>query len=258
MDMKKVNILGVEIDNISQIDALAKVEEWLKGTKKHYIVTPNPEFVMAARKDIEFKIILNNADLAIADGVGLKLASDIVSTITGIDFLESLVKLSSEKGFTVGFLGGKDMVAKKTAECLQKKYQNLKVVFASDGPRINSDGNQINKEDLGFRIYDLRNDALNSYILNLKSLPPVDILFVAFGQVKQEKWIAKNLDKIPVKVAMGVGGAFDYLSGQVPRAPKFMRNLGLEWLFRLIMQPWRIKRQFSLIKFAFLVISRYL
>src|SRR3989338_5459360 len=80
-----------------------------------------------------------------------------------------------------------------------------------------------------------------------------DILFVAFGHIKQEKWIGKNLKKIPVKVAMGVGGAFDYLSGEVMRAPKFIRVLGLEWLFRLILQPWRIKRQLALVKYMILL-----
>ncbi len=85
---------------------------------------------------------------------------------------------------------------------------------------------------------------------------PVDILFVALGHIKQEKWIADNLDRIPVHVAMGVGGAFDYLGGFVPRAPKLMRELGLEWLFRLVVQPWRIKRQLALIKYLWLLAKR--
>ena len=86
----------------------------------------------------------------------------------------------------------------------------------------------------------------------------VDILFVAFGSPKQEIWIADNLNKIPAKVVVGVGGSFDFISGKVPRAPKFVRNLGLEWLFRLIIQPWRIKRQLSLLEFIYLVIREKL
>ena len=86
----------------------------------------------------------------------------------------------------------------------------------------------------------------------------MDILFVAFGFPKQEQWIAENLDKIPVKVAMGVGGAFDYISGNVPRSPVFIRKLGLEWLFRLIIQPWRLKRQLALFKFIYLVLREKL
>ncbi|EKD85274.1 MAG: hypothetical protein ACD_38C00056G0001 [uncultured bacterium] len=85
------------------------------------------------------------------------------------------------------------------------------------------------------------------------SLKPVDLLFVAFGHIKQEKWIDNNLDKIPVRVAIGVGGAFDYLSASVPRAPKVLRKLGFEWLFRLMIQPWRLKRQLALLKYLWLL-----
>lgn len=239
--MESVNILDVRVDKINMAQAVNLVESWLEGTKKHYIVTPNPEFIMAAQKDVEFKRVLNNADLAIPDGVGLKLASDIVCTVPGIDLMEALIYEASKKGFTVGFLGGKNGVAKETAECLQKKHKNLKVTFSSSGGLVDNNGENI-----------IQGGGEGSQNDNI--IPPTDILFVAFGQVKQEKWIAKNLDKIPVKVAMGVGGSFDYLSGRVSRAPKVIRNLGLEWLFRLILQPWRIKRQLALINFVFKVV----
>ena len=91
-------------------------------------------------------------------------------------------------------------------------------------------------------------------VVTPRNFPEIDLLFVAFGQVKQEKWIAKNLPKIPVKVAMGVGGSFDEISGRVPRPPKWISNLGLKWLFRLVAEPWRIKRQLALLKFAWQVI----
>lgn len=240
---KVVNILGVSVDNITMSEALDKVEQWLKKDGKRYVVTPNPEFIMAAQKDEEFKEVLNNADLAIPDGVGLKIGSDIQSTIPGVDFLEELVKMSSKKGFTTGFLGGRDSVAKKAAECLQKKYPGLRVVFADDGPEVDIMGNGVSSKYYG------KKQEQKPIIHNTYPISQVDILFVGFGQVKQEKWIAENLPNLPVKVAMGVGGSFDYLSGQVARAPKWMRKLGLEWLFRLIIQPWRIKRQLALIKF---------
>jgi len=230
--MKK-EVLGVKIDDLNIPEIVETVTRWLKGKGKHYIVTPNPEIVMMAQRDLELKKILNQADLSIPDGVGLKLATDIVCTSPGIDVLEALVKLAADLGFTTGFLGGREMVAQQTADCLQKKYKNLKVVFAEDGGEVDAQGNS---EDLG-------------------KLRRVDLLFVAFGPPKQEKWINKNLGKIDVKVAMGVGGAFDYLSGKVPRAPKFLRSLGLEWLFRLIMQPWRIKRQLALLKYLSLMVK---
>lgn len=219
----KVNVLGVKIDDVNMEEALGTVEKWIWNSGKYYIVTPNPEFVVAAQKDQVFKKILNDADLAIPDGIGLKLSGKIKNTFSGTDFMEKLVSMAAEKGFRTGFLGGRERVAKKAAECLKKKYPKLKVLFTS------ADTETV--------------------------IPPLDLLFVALGAIKQEKWIANNLEKIPVHVAMGVGGALDYLGGFVPRAPKWMRNLGFEWLFRLIIQPWRIKRQMALIKYLWLIAS---
>lgn len=230
----KVNLLGVKIDDISKGQTVTIVKEWLKEKRKHYIVTPNPEIVVMAQKDKELIEVLNQASLAIPDGVGLKLSGDIVCNTPGIDVLESLVKLSADLGFTTGFLGGGNGIAEKASERLQKKYKNLKVSFAAAGGGVNNEG-QAETEI---------------------KVPSTDILFVAFGPPKQEKWIAKNLDKLDVKVAMGVGGAFDVICGRVPRAPKLVRNLGLEWLFRLIVQPWRFKRQLALVEFIWLLISK--
>lgn len=253
--MKK-DIFGIKIDDVTIPEIVEKVEGWLKKGGKHYIVTPNPEIVVMSQKDQELKRIINNADLAIPDGVGLKLTGDIVMTTPGIDVMEGLVKLAAERGFTIGLLGGRGEVAERCAERLSKKYPKLKLVFAGEGGKIDEDGN-LKEQDLRFKIYDLGEKNIHkSLFINHKSLPKADILFVALGPPKQEKWIAKNLDKIPVKVAMGVGGAFDYISGDIPRAPKWMRNLGLEWLFRLIIQPWRIKRQLALLKYLWLIMLK--
>jgi len=233
----KVDVLGVKIDDISITEALARVERWIWNPGKHYIVTPNPEFVVAAQKDPVFKKILNDADLSIPDGAGLRLSGKVKNIFSGTDFMERLVGLAAEKGFTAGFLGGRDGVAQKCAECLLRKYPGLKVTFAESGGEIDDDGRWM-VDDGTFKV------------------PPVDILFVAFGHIKQEKWIESNLEKIPVKLAMGVGGAFDYLSGSIPRAPKWMRGLELEWLFRLILQPWRIKRQLALLQYLWLVMIK--
>lgn len=212
--MKKY-ILGIKIDDVNMSEALEMVHQWLQKFGKKYIVTPNPEFIMTAQKDLDFKKILNGADLSIPDGAGLKLSGKIENTVSGVDLMEKLVERSADWGVTVGLLGGSDGVANKTAECLQKKYPKIKISFTSP-----------------------------------------DLLFVAFGHPKQEKWIVKNLPKLNVKIAMGVGGAFDYLSGKVPRAPKWIRDLGFEWLFRLVVQPWRIKRQISLVKYLWLIMLR--
>lgn len=240
MELKKVNILGVKIDDVSMDQAVEIVEEWLKDGGRHYIVTPNPEFIIAAQKDLEFRRVLNNADLAIPDGVGLKLArfarasrrrrgspratarraSDMENTIAGVDFLERLCKVAAERGFTTGFLGGRGEVAKQAAECLQKKYLGLKVVFAEDGGDVDEEGEELTDYSLPASTQRGEQTTAKQKAVSSKLLA-VDLLFVAFGQVKQEKWIAKNLDKLPVKVAMGVGGSFDYISGRVPRAPRW-------------------------------------
>ncbi|MBI2597091.1 WecB/TagA/CpsF family glycosyltransferase [Candidatus Daviesbacteria bacterium] len=250
--MKK-DVLGIKIDDVNINQAVEVVFGWLKEGGRRYIVTPNPEIVVMAQKDQELKNILNNADLVIPDGVGLKIATDIVCNTPGIDLMEALIKLSNGKGFTTAFLGGKEGVAEKAAECLLRKYPNLKISFTGSGGEINENGELIG-EDLRFKIYDLRDKNVHkSLIVNRKSLPKADLLFIGFGPPKQEKWIAKNLNKLPVKIAMVVGGSLDYLSGQVPRAPKFIRSLGLEWLFRLIIQPWRIRRQLALLKYLWLI-----
>ena len=230
--MKK-NVLGIKIDDVSLDQVVEIVEKWLKGSGKHYIVTPNPEIVVMSQDDQELKKIINNADLALPDGVGLKLSGDIVNITPGVDLMEGLIKLASDKGFTTGFLGGRGKVAGRCAECLKSRYPKLKVSFAESGGEVDGEGK----------------------LLKPLKLLKCDLLFVAFGPPKQEKWIAKNLDKLNVKVAMGVGGAFDYLSGRIPRAPKWIRVLKGEWLFRLIIQPWRLKRQLALAKYILLLLS---
>lgn len=242
-------VLGVKVDDITINEAVGRVDGWLQRAGKHWISTPNPEIIVAAQNDPEFKKILNEADLAIPDGVGLRLAG-VKNRLTGVDLMLELVKLAGEKGYTVGFLGGRDGVAERTSERLKVKYPNIKVSFSGDELPDQESREDNHKQSL-------RSPSdLKSLIINHNSIPNTDLLFVAFGHGKQEKWIAKNLEKIPVKVAMGIGGAFDYISGKVPRAPVWVRLIGLEWLFRLMVQPWRIKRQLSLIKFLWLISNK--
>jgi N-acetylglucosaminyldiphosphoundecaprenol N-acetyl-beta-D-mannosaminyltransferase len=273
--ISKKNILGVGITDATQKDILEYVVKSLENFKKKlFFVTPNPEFLVLASKNQDFKNVLNKADLASADGVGIIIAAkilgkDLSGRFTGVDLVESLCEKVARKPITVGFLGGKGRVAEKTAECLRKKYSGLKVVFAQEEwPSDNMDDRKLKIEDRNLKIEDGKlkvegNESVyppSSTVKNLSStfnhLPSsVDILFVAFGAPKQEFWINENLEKIPVKIAIGVGGAFDYISGKIPRAPFFVRKLGMEWLFRLIIQPWRIKRQLSLIQFIWLVVK---
>lgn len=274
-----MNILGIKIDQVNMEEATELVCQMVSDKGKHYVVTPNIEFLMLAQKDGEFKTILNHADLSIPDSARLgwaqkvlseksfvkklclwpffllpKLVSGNFQVVTGTDLMDRLVKESAERGFTIGLLGGQGKLAEKLKECYQKRYPRLKITLADSDWFISQAGEVVNEQVLSskYQVSSKKTDLHNTTYL----IPNTDILFVAFGQGKQEKWIAKNLETQPVKVMMGVGGAFDYLSGEVKRAPLWMRNLGLEWFFRLINQPWRIKRFGSLVKFIFLILFK--
>lgn len=235
----KIKDLIFKIENIDFNQALEYiVKNCQKKGNKAFVVTLNPELVMLARNDSEYEKILKSADLAVCDGVGIVMAGKIFGKkfpgrIHGVDLVEKVSEAISQKPITVGFLGGGKNVAQMTADCLKNKYPGLKVVFAlEEWPKNES-----------------RTKNQESRISNRNSSLSCDILFVAFGSPKQEKWIYDNLNKIDVRVAIGVGGAFDFISGNVRRAPVWLRKIGLEWLFRLIIQPWRWKRQLALIKF---------
>jgi N-acetylglucosaminyldiphosphoundecaprenol N-acetyl-beta-D-mannosaminyltransferase len=233
----KKTILGVGVTDAKEEDILEYVFHVLKKTdKKAYIVTPNPEIVVYAQSHPSFKNILNTADIALCDGTGIVLASyllhnPIKSRVTGVDFMKKICEKSAKESVTVGFLGGKDGVAERVRDRLTKEFPGLQVQFA--------------ESEWG------TNTSHETYMSNKSSY--VDFLFVAFGHPKQEEWISSHLADLPVRVMMGVGGAFDYISGEVPRAPAILRTIGLEWLYRLIRQPWRWRRQLSLVVFIFLV-----
>ncbi len=274
--IEKKNILGVGITNATKKEILEYIIKSLENFKKKlFFVTPNPEFLVLASKNFTFKNILNKADLALMDGIGIVLAAKILGRplkerFPGVNLVKSLCKEVVRKPITVGFLGGGEGVAEKTAECLQKKHPGLKVSFVGEEwPSDNIDDRRLKVEDSpsadGLKMEDRR--SINPLTSTLKKLPStfyhlpskgIDILFVAFGAPKQEMWINENLENLPVKIAIGVGGAFDYISGRVKRAPTFIQNIGLEWLYRLVREPWRIKRQLALLEFIFLVIKERL
>lgn len=239
--LNKNFLIGVGVSREFNDEVLELIIRGLeKKQQKYYIVTLNPELLVIANNNPSYKNVLNNAKIASVDGVGVLIAAKFLglkvgNRLTGVDMVENLCSQVSKKPITVGFLGGRAGVAESVAECLQKKYPGLNVVLVESG----------NPDD---KTIDVIKEKINK--------KNIDILFVAFGSPKQEFWIAKNLDKLPVSVAVGVGGAFDFISGRVKRAPELFRKLGLEWFFRLLIQPWRIKRQLSLIIFVFLVIKQ--
>lgn len=262
-NLPSVKILGTDITTASESEVLEYIFKRLENpSKKFYIVTPNPEILMLGTRSKRFQDVLNGATLSLPDGIGVLIAGrilkkKIIGRITGTDLMEKICAVASNRPINIGFLGGSRGVAEKASECLREKYPGLRVVFVGEkwknevwgpvSPHPHSSSSP--RASFGLRV-----DNGGPPVEPPLTRPHIDILFVAFGAPKQEEWIAKNLDSIDVTVAMGVGGAFDYVSGKVRRAPKFMRDMGMEWAFRLAMQPWRIKRQLALPRFAYAVL----
>ncbi len=256
--------LGVKIDGLNLPQSVQKARNFLNSPGQYKIFTPNPEMMVKAQKDEYFKKILNEGDLNLCDGFGLSLFSG-APRIAGVDFMLELCALAQGQGRSTYLLGsGSDEVIKKTAEELTKKFPQLKIAGYNKGPIIDErylDCHSERSEEslsgyqLGQRSFANAQDDNTLQIINNSR---ANILFVAFGMGKQEKWIAENLPKMPsVKIAMGVGGAFDFISGVVPRAPGFMRQFGLEWMYRLVKQPNRLPRIFNAtVRFIYYLITR--
>jgi N-acetylglucosaminyldiphosphoundecaprenol N-acetyl-beta-D-mannosaminyltransferase len=230
-----MKILGIKIDQVGFQQTLNIVDRFIKEKSPHQIITLNPEMIMAAQKDLEFKKVLNTSDLNVPDGIGIVWASKILGKplkerVAGVDLVWALAKLAHDKGYSIYFVGAKEGVAKKAASKLKIKYPKMKIAGTESGSP-----------------YDI------NLIERIGKTKP-DILLVAFGHPKQEKWINKYKHRFRVPVCIGVGGAFDFISGKTRRAPLWLSKMGLEWLYRLIQEPWRIKRQLSLPKFAWLVL----
>ena len=297
-DLNTVKIAGLSLISTSEKRLLEFLTSRIVRGRKTWIVTPNSEFLVFAKHNPWFKKILNQADVAIPDGVGLVWASRflvprwvssakqervasrssvIKEQISGIDLMEKLCQEAARHGWSVYLLGGKPKVAEKALAVLKKRHSGLKgwaeagpkleIRNTSDGVRLSlrsHDSSEVKEQEAkevtsanksrvaDETIYPNEMRAGMTSIRRINSERP-DILFVAFGMGKQEKFIWDNWSKLDIKLAMGVGGAFDYISGQVPRAPKWVRKIGLEWLFRLVREPWRWKRQLRLIEFIWLI-----
>ena len=247
----KNKIFGIEVTNATEDEVLEYIVNTIQKTRKNLsIVTPNPEILMLAKKNAELRIALNEADVALCDGVGLFLAAKTLGKplkerIIGTNVMEKLCQKVEDWPITVGFLGGRGGVAAKAAECLLKKYPNLHAVFT--GEEWPADYKSEKRKPL------TEKEKLSA--LRFPVNPTIDILFVAFGAPKQELWIRDHLNKIPVRVMMGVGGAFDQIINPSLRPPEVVHQLGLGWLYRLICEPWRLKRQSVLPLFVWEVVK---
>ncbi len=237
-----LRILGIPIHDVTLDEAVEQAAVWVKEGGAHQIATVNPEFVMAARRDPAFRAVLEGADLCLPDGVGITLAARYLGRplrerVAGVDLAEALAARAAGEGWRLFLLGAAPGVADRVASVLTARYPGLTVAGTHAGsPRREEE------DDIVRRVRDAR----------------ADVLLVAYGAPAQDLWLARNLDRTGAKVGVGVGGAFDYIAGVVPRAPRWMRRTGLEWLYRLIRQPWRWRRQRGLPLYTLLVlISRW-
>jgi len=235
-----LNILGIKIDNLTIDEALREIDLFVRSRKPHLVVTPNPEMVVMANKDKDFKEILNEAHLNLPDGAGLLWAAKVFKKplkekVSGVDLIPRIAELAERQKYKIYLLGSKSGIAAGAAGYLQKQYPNLKIVGTYHG--------FFNKEE---ELKVIENIALTE----------PDILIVGMGSPKQEKWLGHKLNVLNIPVSIAVGGSLDVLAGKVKRAPKWMRMTGLEWFWRLLRQPWRIMRQWRLFKFVWLVLTR--
>jgi N-acetylglucosaminyldiphosphoundecaprenol N-acetyl-beta-D-mannosaminyltransferase len=265
---QRVDILGVKVDSLKKKNLVKILEGYLQDGDQHFLATVNAEFIIEAQKNKRFRNILKYTDLNLADGIGILwaakylsikvneaqlsrvnrvryykfivlwqafysllaiifyppfLKTEIVQRITGVFLLGELIRLTGEGEYSAYILGGKKGIAASAKNELEKKHPGALIV--------GSRGGSLNQENAGEKF----RKAINS-------LKP-DILIVGFGAPKQEEWIFSNMDKMPsVKLAVGVGGALDFLAKKKRRAPKWMRKRGMEWLFRFYLEPQRFPR----------------
>ena len=234
-----IRVLGVPIHSISYESWLTQIGSWIsQATTARHVCTVNPEFIMIARRDPIFFGILSRADLCLADGVGLLWACRVLKLprpqrVTGSDGVPLIAGRAAQQGWRIFFLGAAAGVAERAADALRADHPALQVAGTHAGSPSAAEEDEIVALINGSR---------------------ADILLVAYGAPKQDKWIARNLPRLEVKMAMGIGGALDFIAGDVARAPGWMRRRGLEWLYRLLRQPWRIRRMLRLPRFALAVL----
>lgn len=235
-------MLDVDYFPENKKNILEKIFLYLKNPREMmHVVSLNPEIMVEATKNDTFRGILSNSDVQIADGVGIALGSSILKLykaerITGVDLMQEIIETTSDLGYRIALIGGKPNLAEKISDCYGKRYQKHKFKGFSGHKNIR---NYTKKE----------NEEVISIVTDFKP----HIIFVAYGSPYQEQWIWENRLSFQGVLCMGVGGAFDFISGESKRAPKVFRKFGIEWLFRLLQEPWRIKRQTNLIIFIYLI-----
>jgi N-acetylglucosaminyldiphosphoundecaprenol N-acetyl-beta-D-mannosaminyltransferase len=234
--------LKIDIQNHSKKEVLEKIKKYIqKPDGFFHIVSLNPENVVIAQNNTEFLDVLNQAQMQIVDGVGVALGCSILGInygvrIAGVDLMEEMLAMCRENSLRVLFLGGRPNLANYISDCYQKKYpqSTFKGVFGISNIQNST-------------------EAEKKAIFSIVAAVRPQIIFAAFGSPGQELFFSRHSKLFEGAVCMGVGGGFDFLAGKIPRAPKILRIFGVEWLYRLLLQPWRWKRQLRLLQFIKLV-----
>jgi N-acetylglucosaminyldiphosphoundecaprenol N-acetyl-beta-D-mannosaminyltransferase len=266
-----VEVLGVRFHNLSRAEAAEAVADMVRRGDKGYIVKPYSEFMPRAAGDARVREILNGARLCLADGIGilwaahyLALAGGPVRALTqlplslaaialnsgairrplkenmaGVDFTWEMLACLDEAGSRVFLLGGTEKEVRGTRERVEARLSRLQIVGAHHGH------------------FDVSGEE-SAHVLRAITEAAPDVLLVAMGFPRQEEWIVANMPRLRVNVAIAEGGSFSFISGAVGRAPRWLRPLGLEWLFRLLRQPWRLRRQMAIPRFIWLVVRERL
>lgn len=236
---KIVEIAGINIDDISMVQAVDRIYEFIESGRNHSIFTPNAEIMMDGITNKDMKAILNGSDMLVADGAGVVLASKILGRqvtekVSGYDLVKSLLCSSSKRPIRFYLFGGKPGIPEKANANIICDYPGAEVVGTRNG--------YFSKEDEASIIEDINSSG-------------ADVLLVCLGAPKQELWITENKHRLKVKASIGVGGTMDVLAGNVKLAPDFFRNHGLEWLYRLYKEPKRFIRMLKLPKFILYVVG---
>jgi N-acetylglucosaminyldiphosphoundecaprenol N-acetyl-beta-D-mannosaminyltransferase len=244
---QSVFVLGVRVDRISRAETVQRLLAMVARRRAaeqplpcQQLITVNPEFVVAAQNNADFRQVINNAALVVADGTGVvwaarRLKAPTPERVTGIDTLVELAQGCARQGYRMYLLGAAPGVAELAAARLQQLAPGLQIAGTYAGSPAPSE-----------------EDA----ILERVGQADTDVLCVAYGAPAQDLWIYRNLGRLPAAIAIGVGGSFDFLSGRQRRAPQFMQRMGLEWLYRLYREPWRWRRMLALPRFALLVLLK--
>jgi N-acetylglucosaminyldiphosphoundecaprenol N-acetyl-beta-D-mannosaminyltransferase len=236
--IQSTSILGIRVDNVTYGEVLALVERWVAWGGAHQIATVNVEFIMEARRNPAFRRVLASASLCVPDGVGVLWAAQRQGTpmrerVAGVDLVERIAARGGERGWRMFLLGAAPGVAERAAATLAQQHPGLTIAGCYAGSPHPCEDDEI--------------------VTRVQSAHP-DVLLVAYGAPHQDLWIARNQMRTGAPLAIGVGGSFDFIAGESKRAPQWAQRAGLEWLYRLVREPWRLRRQMAIPRFMALVL----